>query len=148
MEKEELLKSMGLNAGDGKKFGKPNNIFPVLTHGTLDFFKRWCVFIQPFVNLTNRESDVIASFLKQRYELAQSITDPSLLDMAMMSNDTKRRVIEECNITPQHFYVVMSALRKKGIVQNNSIGAQLIPNIHRDDQGVFKLLILFKDVKE
>lgn len=124
---------------------KPNNIVPVPTSMGIEFFKWWCIFLRPFINLTNREVEVIASFLNQRWELSKSITDPAILDTMVMSEATKNKVIEECHITQQHFYVVMSNLRKNKVIINNVINPRLIPNIRKDDNGCFQLLILFKD---
>lgn len=130
---------------EGRKLPKPNNIVQVPTTSDIDFFKWWCVFLRPFVNLTNREIDVIASFLKHRWELSKTISDPAALDILLMSEDTKKKVLEECNITLQHFYVVMSNLRKSKVITENGINPRLIPNIRKDDNGTFQLLILFKD---
>lgn len=124
---------------------KPNNIVPVPTSMGIEFFKWWCIFLRPFINLTNREVDVIANFLNQRWELSKSISDPAILDTMVMSESTKSKVIEKCNITQQHFYVVMSNLRKNKVIVNNVINPRLIPNIRKDDNGCFQLLILFKD---
>ncbi len=130
---------------EGRRLSKPNNVVMVPTSSELDFFKWWCVFLRPFVKLTNREIDVIASFLKQRWELSKSISDPGILDTMVMSEDTKKKVMEECNITLPHFYVVISNLKKNKIIANNVINPRLIPNIRQDDNGCFQLLILFKE---
>lgn len=124
---------------------KPNNVIPVPVTNEVDFFKWWCVFLRPFINLTNREIDVIASFLKQRWELSKHISDSAILDTMVMSEDTKNKVIEECHITQSHFYVVMSNLRKHKVILGNVINPKLIPNIRLDDNGAFQLLILFKN---
>lgn len=133
------------NKTEHAKLPKPNNIVTVPTADGVEFFKWWCVFLRPFINLTNREIDVIANFLKQRWELSKSISDPAILDTMVMSETTKNKVIEDCNITQQHFYVVMSNLRKNNVIVNNTINPRLIPNIRKDDNGCFQLLILFKD---
>lgn len=135
-------RSVGMNG-----LPKPNNIVTVPTSPGIEFFKWWCVFLRPFINLTNREIDVIASFLKQRWELSKSISDPAILDTMIMSESTKSKVIEECQITQQHFYVVMSNLRKNKVIENNTINSRLIPNIREDDNGCFQLLVLFKENK-
>lgn len=129
--------------GDGRKLHKPNNIITVPVND--DFFKWWCVFLKPFINLTNRETDVIAEFLRQRWELSKTTSDPASLDILLMSDETKKKVMEACNITQQHFYVVMSNLRKNHIITGNILNPRLIPNIRKDDNGCFQLLILFKD---
>ncbi len=129
------------------KLPKPNNVIPVPVTMGLEFFKFWCVFLRPFINLTNREIDVVASFLNQRWELSKKTSDPAILDTMVMSETTKNKVIAECNITQQHFYVVMSNLRKNKIIVDNKINPRLIPNIRKDDNGCFQLLVLFKERK-
>lgn len=123
----------------------PNNTIKVLFTPGLEFFKRWCIFLRPIINLTNREIDVIASFLNQRWELSKNINDEAILDTMVMSETTKNKVIKECNITQQHFYVVMSNLRKNKVILDNKINSRLIPNMRKDDNGCFQLLIFFKD---
>lgn len=125
-----------------KELYKPDNAFNVPFKTRLDFFKWWCVIIRPFVALTDRESDVVAGFLNQRWELINEshITDPAILDTLMMSSDTIDKVVRDCNITKQHFYVVMSALKKKGVIDGR-IHPKLIPNLK--NESLFKLTILF-----
>ena len=69
------------------------------------FFKMWFMFLQPFHRLTEREMEVATSFVKQRYELSKVVSDNNILDRLVMSEDTKRKVREECNITLPHFQV-------------------------------------------
>ena len=133
------------NKSGGFKLPKPNNIIPIKVTMGLEFFKWWCLFLKPFINLTPRERDVIASFLNQRWELSKKTSDPAILDAMVMSNETKNKVISECGITQAHFYVVMSNLRKNKVIVNNIINPRLIPNIRKDDNGYFQLLVLFKD---
>lgn len=127
-----------------RKLPKPNNAFTVPFENDLDFFKWWCVFLKPFFDLVGREIDVIASYLKQRKELSRSVSDPAALDALLATDTVKRKMAEECNMTLQHFYVILSALRKKGIIVDNVLDQRLIPNIRLDDNGVFQLLLLFK----
>lgn len=130
---------------DGWKHSKPNNLIRVPTEvGTDDFFKKWCVFLRPFVSLTDREIDVVASLLRQRYELSNAISDQALLDSMMMSDSIKKKTMRECGMTSQYFYVVMSSLRKNKIITESGINPRLIPNIRKDESGAFQLLILFK----
>ena len=123
---------------------KPNNAICINTSMDGDFFKWWCTYLRPQIKLTDREADVVASFLKFRHELSKSILDPAILDAMVMSDTTKQKVLEDCKITLQHFYVVMSSLRKNGIIVGNTLSPSLIPNIREDDDGTFQLLILFK----
>jgi len=128
-----------------RKMPKPNNVVVIPTQlGGLDFFKKWCMFLRPFIKLTDREIDVISSLLMHRFELSKSISDPSILDSMLMSEDIKKKVMEDCHISMQHFYVVMSNLRKDKVIVDNVINPRLLPNIRKDENGMFQLLVLFK----
>lgn len=140
MENEVQTKKEGWNWSRHK----PNNVLNIDASSSMDFFKWWCTLIHPFVELTPREIDVIASFLKQRLELSQQVP-PELVDRLLMSNETKSKVIEDCHITQSHFYVVMSTLKKKKVISDKGINPRLIPNVRKDDNGVFQLLILIKN---
>lgn len=122
---------------------KPNNALRIPFKTRLEFFKWWCIVLRPFISLTDREADVVASFLNQRWELINNnnIQDPAILDTLMMSSDVLNKVVSECNITKQHFYVVMSSLKKKGVI-NDHIDARLIPNLKDDSR--FMLTIIFE----
>ena len=127
---------------------KPNNIFAIPTSSGVEFFKWWCIFLRPFINLSNREIDVMASFLNQRWELSKRVSDPAILDEMIMSESIKEKVIAECNLTKAHFYVLMSNLRKNKVIVDDIINPRLIPNVRQDEKGIFQLLILFKDEKK
>ena len=137
--------SVNTKAQERPSLPKPNNIVVVPISMGIGFFRWWCTFLKSFISLTPRELDVTASFLKQRWELSKSIDDPSILDEMVMSESTKKKVIEECEITKQHFYVVMSNLRKNKVIINDKINSRLVPNIRKNDNGCFQLLILLKD---
>lgn len=135
------------NAGTPIRKRKPNNAMIVNAGIDSGFFRKWCIFLRPFVELTTREMDVLSSFLKQRWELSKKIKDRSILDTMLMSEETKKKVIKDCHITLQHFYVIMSNLRKHKVISDNRIDPRLIPNVREDDNGIFMLTILFKDNK-
>lgn len=122
---------------------KANNIVRVPTSLSGKFFKYWFMFLEPFHKLTNREMDVIASLVKQRYELSKVIKDNEILDKVTMSEETKRKVREECKITLPHFQVIMGKLRKNKVIIDNKINPRFIPNIN-EETGSFQLLLLFE----
>lgn len=106
------------------------------------FFKQWLVFLLPYHNLTDREIDVAAAFLKKRYELSKVISDVNILDSVLMNEDTKRDIREGCDIKLPHFQVIMSKLRKSKVIIDNRLNPKFIPNV-KEDNGNFKLLLLF-----
>lgn len=119
---------------------KPDSV--VMIPGNIDsFFRKWFEFLEPFHRLTAREMDVATAFVKQRYKLSKVVKDPDILDKVLMSEDTKKAVREECNITLPHFQVIMGKLRKNQIIVDGKINPRFIPNID-EESGSFKLLLL------
>ena len=107
-----------------------------------DFFKCWLEFLKPFHQLTGREIDVAASFIKQRYNLSKVITEESILNKVLMNEDTRKIVRQECGLSIPHFQVILGKLRKSKVIINNIINPKFIPNIN-ESNGNFQLLLLF-----
>lgn len=122
---------------------KANNVVRIPCSLSGSFFRYWFMFLKPFHKLTDREIDVITAFVKHRYELSKVIKDDAILDRVVMSEDTKRKVREECNITLPHFQVIMGKLRSNKVIIDGKINPRFIPNIEEED-GFFKLLLLFE----
>ncbi len=106
------------------------------------FFRRWFEFLEPIHKLTEREMDVIAALVKQRYELSKVVFDEDLLDKIVMSEDSRKKVMRECNISLAHFQVVLGRLRKNKIIVDNKINKKFIPQI-QEDAKEFKYLLYF-----
>lgn len=121
---------------------KPNNIIRIPASLEGSFFRYWFEFLKPFHKLTDREIDVIASFVKHRYQLSKVVKDEEILDKVTMSEDTKKKIREDCNITLPHFQVIMGKLRKNKVIIGNKINPKFIPNI-TEEEDYFSLFLLF-----
>lgn len=119
-----------------------NNVIRIPTSIDTTFFRYWIEFLRPFHQLTDRETDVAAEFLKQRYKLSKVISDSDILDRVVMSDETKKKVREECKISLPHFQVIMGKLRKCNIILDEKLNPRFIPNI-TEDKGAFNLLFFF-----
>ena len=122
---------------------KANNIVRISTLLDGKFFRYWFEFLRPFHKLTDREIDVISAFSKHRYELSKVIKDKDIVDKVTMSEDIKKKVREECNITLPHFQVIMGKLRKSKVIIDGKINQKFIPNID-EESGYFQLMLLFE----
>lgn len=118
------------------------NIIRIPTSIDTNFFKYWFEFLKPFHKLTNRECDVAAAFLKERYELAKVIKDDAVLDKVLMDEDGKRKIKEKCGLSTTHFQRIMAVFRDKNIVVDNIFNKKFIPNIEEDAKD-FKLTLYF-----
>ena len=109
-----------------------------------DFFRAWVEFFKPVHKLTNREMDVLAEFLKVRYNLSKEIINSDRLDRVLMSEETKREIRRTCGIKTKHFQIIMSKFRKNGVIRDGKIHLNLIPTI--TDEGVGLMVhFSFKD---
>lgn len=59
-----------------------------------------------------------------------------------MSDDTKKKVREECQINLPYFQVIMGKLRTNNIIVNNKLNPKFLPNLE-DENAPFQLLLLF-----
>lgn len=122
---------------------KADNVIRIPTSFESGFFKYWLEFLRPFHKLTDREMDVLASLIKHRCLLSRVIKDDNVLDKVALSDDIKKKVREDCNIKFSHFQVIMSKLRRSGIINKDKINPKFIPNI-KEENGIFQLLIFFE----
>lgn len=123
--------------------GKINNVITIPTSTEGKFFRYWFEFLRPFHKLTDREIDVIASFVKHRYTLSKVIKDQEVLNKVTMSEDTKRKVREDCNISQAHFQVIMTKLKKSKVIDDGKINPKFIPRLEENATG-FQLLLAFE----
>lgn len=122
--------------------GRANNVIRIPTSLQGKFFRIWVEFLTPLHNLTNREKDVVAAFLKARFELSKSVTDDALLDKIVM-NDVKNQIKADCKVSDAFFQVILGKLRKTGVIVDGKINPKFIPkNVKADDQA-FQLLLYF-----
>lgn len=123
--------------------GRINKAITIPASKEGSFFRYWFEFLRPFHKLTSREMDVIASFVKHRFELSKLVNDHDLLDKLTMSEDVKKKVREDCNISQAHFQVIMTKLKKSKVIENGRINPRFIPNLEQDGNN-FQLLISFE----
>ena len=121
---------------------RPNNVIALKSSLSGKFFRIWLEFLRPFHKLTERETDVMAAFLKERFELSKVVSDQEVLNRLTMSEDTKKKIRETCNISQTHFQVIMTKLKKNNIISNNRINPKFIPRIGKNAKG-FQLLLAF-----
>ena len=120
---------------------KPDNIIRIPCN--LDnLFRYWLDFLAPFHNLTSREADVATAFLKERYALSKVILDKDLIDRTLMSEESQRKLKQECSLSNQHFQVIKSKLKNKKFFINDKINPRLIPMV-KENNGLFQLLLVF-----
>ena len=97
-----------------------------------DFFRAWVDFHRPIHKLTKREMDVLAAFLKKRWELSKKTKDEDALDNYLMSEEVRSQISKECGMNMRHLRVTLSTFRKRGILVNEKFIITLLPTITKD----------------
>lgn len=121
---------------------KPDSV--VLIPGDLNtFFRNWLEFLKPFHGLTGREMDLAAALIRHRYELSKVIKDSDILDRETLGEVTKKKILDDFDMSPPHYYALIGKLRKNKVIIGDKINPRFIPNIPEDSDN-FKLLVSFK----
>lgn len=112
-----------------------------------DLFKQWLEITKIFHNLRDQEINILALFLYNHYKLKKEITNEKILWKLVFDYDVKIEIEEELNIKGQSLRNVLTALRKKGIIQDGRISKMYIPEIE-DKSDNFKIVFNFNIVNE
>lgn len=107
-----------------------------------DFFRLWVGFLKPYHDLTERESSILAYLLKSRYQLSKEINNEEILDQVLFSEQTKKKIYTELNITQENFHVLFSRLRKKGVIVGDKLNKRFVPAL-KDNDKEFKMIVSF-----
>lgn len=91
---------------------RPNSALKVPYKNLMEFFTLWLKFLRPFHNLSDRELEVAACMLKNRYELSKKISDEKILNDVLFSKENKDKMLKELHITNQYYQVILGKLRK------------------------------------
>jgi hypothetical protein len=59
-----------------------------------------------------------------------------------MSEESQRKLKQECSLSNQHFQVIKSKLKNKKFFINDKINPRLIPMV-KENNGLFQLLLVF-----
>ena len=109
-----------------------------------EFFFYWVKFLKPLHNLTEREIQVAAELLLERYEISKTLEDPNFIDTVLLSPESKTKIREKVGITVQHFNCVYKRLKEvKIIVNNNQINKRFIPKLYPSENN-FNLTLFFE----
>ena len=111
------------------------------------FFKMWLMILQPFLKLRNKELDVVAKLLYHRYLISLEVKNKEMLDDLLFSTKMKKQIILELGIPEYAYNNLLTPLRKKGIIIDNSINKQIIPVI-KEPFSNFKLVYNFDIVED
>lgn len=112
-----------------------------------DLFKQWLEITKIFHNLRDQEISILSLLLYNHYKLKKEITNEKILWKLVFDYDVKMEIEEELNIKGQSLRNVLTALRKKGVIQDNKISKVFIPEIEEESDN-FKIIFNFNIINE
>jgi hypothetical protein len=117
---------------------------------TLDldsFFRYWLEFLNPQYKLLESERRVLALLLRERHVLARDIRDDALVDMFLLSKESRARVMKHLpGFKPNNLNGILSSLRKKGILtREGRLDPRVIPSLEQGSAS-YTLSFIF-DIK-
>ena len=110
-------------------------------------FFSWLEITRPFHKLTKQNQSVLALLLYYHYVYSSEVKNKKLLWKLVFETSTRMLIREELGIEDSSFQNVLSNLRKKNIINNNTIVSTYITNLEQDAK-VFRVLFNFNIVDE
>lgn len=111
------------------------------------FFKLWLMMLQPFLNLRNQEITVLAKLLYYRHVISKEIKNKAIVDELLFNTSTRKKIKKELDIKEYSFNNILSSLRKKQLIKNNTINNKVIPKVEKDFKN-FKLVYDIEIIQE
>lgn len=108
-----------------------------------NFFNYWLTFLTPIHKLTPSVINIAAEILKHRYLLSKSISDDTILDNYLLTNEEIRnKIIETCKISLSNYHVGIGKLKKAGFFIDSRINPKFIPKLG-NNQDQYNFLLIF-----
>lgn len=128
-----------MSEGKGMARMRPNNVVR-LPIKAAEFYEVWLLMLRPLHSLVGREMTIAAYLLRRREELADVISDQSIIDDTLLSATERGRLCEELGISDSYLRVVLSKLRKCGFLTGNQINMRFIPDV---EKGFNRFCLMF-----
>jgi hypothetical protein len=110
-------------------------------------FKTWLQITEVFHGLTKQQIEVLALLLYHHYKLSQEITNKKILWKMVFDYEVKKSIKQELDIPDASLQNVLTKFRKKGIIIDNQITSNYIPNIEKDS-NTFKIVFNFNIIHD
>ena len=117
----------------------------VLKVNLREAFKWWLEFTRPFNKLTNLELELVALLLYHRHMIYREFGSEIYIKKILFGTEMRKQLKEDLGCKTQILINLLSNLRKKGIITNDSIKKGFIPKIEKDYEGsTFRIIFELK----
>ena len=98
------------------------------------FFHHWITVTYPIHNLGKTEKAVLAELLYFRYMLSQDVKNEDLVNKLLFDYEIKVKICEAIGIPKARMPLVLTLLRKKGIVKGRTLNKSYMPELKLGDK--------------
>lgn len=109
-----------------------------------ELFHRWFEYLTPLHKMSSKER-LIASYVYLRYYLLKN-EGVDNIDERVLDQEGKSFLMEKTGLKYNYILVIVSNLRKQGVIKGNSINLKLLPKIKKDSK-VMNVVLSFEYVK-
>ena len=133
--------------GSNESRGIPEVRLVIPTPCNKKFFRLWVEVLKPIHDLTDREMDLLAAFIKRRHELQKSNMSPDQIDAVLMSSSIKKEIRSSVGISTAYYQRIVRKFRDKEILipdlahDGERINPRYIPDLRDDDKSIGALFM-------
>lgn len=109
-----------------------------------ELFHKWFEYLTPMHKLSAKER-LIASYIYLRYYLLK-LEEVDNIEERLFDVEGKKFLMEKTGLKYNYILVIISNLRKQGVIKGNSINLKLLPKIKKDSK-VMNVVLSFEYVK-
>lgn len=108
-----------------------------------DFIKMWLTFLTPLHKMTPSIIALAAEIIKKRVELSRVISDDTILDKFLFTDENIRKeIMSNCNISTSNYHVGITKLKKAGFFIDGKVNPKFVPKIDVDATK-YSMMLLF-----
>jgi len=106
----------------------------VIKTNVRSFFYHWVTVTFPIHKLGKMDKAVLAELLYYRYKFSLQIKSEEFIQKMLFDYDTKLQIAENLKINQGRFAMILTSLRKKGIIKGRVLNSHYTPGLKAGDE--------------
>jgi hypothetical protein len=98
------------------------------------FFYHWVTVTYPIHKLGKMDKAALSELLYYRYKFSLEIDNEEFVQKMLFDYDTKLQIAENLKINQGRFAMILTSLRKKGIIKGRTLNVNYTPGLKEGDK--------------
>lgn len=107
------------------------------------FVRTWFRYLTQVHQLTDKEADVAAEFVKHYMTLSKDIHDEGHINEILFSKKTKNQICDDLGLKQPYFRTILQSLRRNKVIVNGGLNKRYVPSYTPGKK--FRLMFVFDD---